>query len=136
MPYYAGKFGSAAINGVVYTFSDWSISIETQSVEVTNFKETNVNVDPLVQTASGGNYGRGERVFIGNLNGGGEISCSGPLTAGIPPVGTYGAFSLSVNPTYPAFQTYGLITASSVTQDVEGKAEFTCTATVTALPIN
>lgn len=103
MPFYAGKTGFFTIGAVSYPMDTWSISIDVDEVEVTNFQSS------------------GNKSLIAGVQGG-SVSASGPwngstITAGALANFTFGvATGVSVGP----YQV--LITSVKVDTSVKEKA--------------
>jgi len=75
MPFYAGKNATLSIGGVAYPMDTWSIAIETEEVEVTNFQSV------------------GQKNLIAGIQGG-TVSASGPYNGTAPSSGCIGKFHL------------------------------------------
>lgn len=127
MPFYNGKNGFLTIEGVSYPMEEWSLDIEIEEVEVTNFM-------------SGG-----FKSLLGGVAGG-SISASGPYngTSPITPTlagvltgnagqGALGTFTFGLAAgasfTWPV-----LVTGVSVTQNVKEKATLEISGSLTNLP--
>lgn len=127
MPFYSGKLGFLQVNGASYPMEDWSLDIEIEEVEVTNFQ-------------SGG--------FKSLLNGiaGGTFSATGPYNGSQPfPFTAAGAVTQTGGSTsngFTAQMTFGLapglsvqhwviITAASVKQNVKEKATLEISGSLT-----
>jgi hypothetical protein len=123
--YYSGKMGSIAIGGFAFPLDTWTLSSETQAVEVSNF------TIPL-----------GQEAYIPNLIGG-TIECSGPLTSagspdagyipGRPTAGQYYVFTLGVGLGL-SYSVVALTTSVEAGQDVKEKATLNITAQITPNP--
>lgn len=127
MPFYSGKQGSLLVSGVSYPMEEWSLDIEIEEVEVTNFQ-------------SGG--------FKSLINGvaGGTFSATGPYNGAQPFAPTYagatgqnggntsngitGTFTFGIAPGI-SFTHYVIITASSVKQNVKEKATLEISGSLT-----
>lgn len=105
MPFYAGKNASFTIGGVTYPMDTWSIAIETEEVEVTNFQ-------------SGG-----QKSLIAGIQSG-TVSASGPYNGTAPSSGALASFTFAVAPGVligaAPFQV--LITSVTVDTSVKEKA--------------
>lgn len=127
MPFFNGKNGSLLIDGVTYPMEEWSLDIEIEEVEVTNFM-------------SGG-----FKSLLGGIAGG-SISASGPYNGTIPfaPTlagvlagnagqGALGTFTFGlgggVSYSWPV-----LITGASVAQNVKEKATLEISGSLTNIP--
>lgn len=119
MPFYSGKNGSFTANGVSYPMEEWSLDIEVEEVEVTNF-------------LSGG-----FKSLLGGIAGG-SVSASGPFNGSEPTAlalqGTIVPFAFGVGVgagyTYPV-----LITGVSIKQNVKEKATLEITGSLTNNPV-
>lgn len=127
MPFFNGKGGSLTIEGASYPMEEWSLEIEIEEVEVTNF-------------LSGG-----FKSVLGGIAGG-SISASGPYDGTIPfaptlagviagnagngAIGTF-IFGVSSAVTY----TWGvLITGATVSQNAKEKATLEISGSLTNNP--
>ena len=122
MPFYAGKGGFFAINNVQFPMDNWSISVDVEEVEVTNFQSL------------------GFKSLIAGLQGG-TVSASGPyngasITPGVLAAFTFGlatspaAISLSPPIQLGLFQV--LITSVKIDTSVKEKATIEVTGTLAA----
>jgi hypothetical protein len=127
MPFYSGKQGFLQVSGVSYPMEEWSLDIEIEEVEVTNFQ-------------SGG--------FKSLINGiaGGTFSATGPYNGIAPFVptkagallqngantgnGVTGTFTFGIASGL-SFTHYVIITASSVKQNVKEKATLEISGSLT-----
>lgn len=127
MPFYNGKNGFLQIGGLSYPMEEWSLDIEIEEVEVTNFM-------------SGG-----FKSLLGGIAGG-SVSASGPFDGTIPfsptlagviagnagqgALGTF-TFGLGVGTsiTWPV-----LITGASIGQNVKEKATLEISGSLTNIP--
>ena len=118
MPFFSGKNGSFAANGVVYPMEEWSLEFEVEEVEVTNFMSL------------------GFKSLIGGIAGG-TVSASGPYNGSAPLAetlsGTVVPFTFGVGVgasfTYPV-----LITGVSYGQNVKEKATLEISGSLTNNP--
>lgn len=123
MAYFAGKFGSASLNGVTLCADTWELSVDQNNSEVSNF---------CIGIQQG---------FIPNLTGG-TVTMEGPINTpnvklpNPPTTGeTYCTIVLGVGPGL-GFTVYGLISNLSYTQDVQEHARFSLEAVITpTLPL-
>lgn len=123
--YFCGKFGSCAIDGVVYPISSWELNSEVTTPEISNFTV------PL-----------GQQMFCPNLISG-NLTCEGflsnaglPSTAvlpGFPTAGGYAAFTLGYGPAL-SFTVNALITAIDPSQDINDVGRFTIEAVLSPNP--
>lgn len=126
--YYCGKQGSIAINGVAYPLTNWELSSEVTTPEISNFTV------PL-----------GQQMYCPNLIGG-TITCEGFLTsAGVPSAGvigllyptagSYAEFTLGVGVGL-SYTVSGLITNITPSQDIQDTARFSIEAQISPNPAN
>lgn len=118
MPFFSGKNGYFIANGITYPMEEWSLDIEVEEVEVTNFM-------------SGG-----FKSLLGGIAGG-SVSASGPY-GGTSPLaetltGTVVSFTFGLSAgaafTYPV-----LITGISFGQNVKEKATLEISGSLTNAP--
>lgn len=127
MAFFSGKLGWLAVNGLSYPMEEWSLDIEIEEVEVTNFQ-------------SGG--------FKSLMNGiaGGTFSASGPYNGSQPfpftALGILGQTGGYTNNGLTAAMTFGLaqgisvthwviITSASTKQNVKEKATLEISGSLT-----
>lgn len=103
MPFYAGKNASLSIGGVAYPMDTWSIAIETEEVEVTNFQSV------------------GQKSLIAGIQGG-TVSASGPYNGTAPSSGALAQFSFGVGGGIFIGPYQILITSVTVDTSVKEKA--------------
>ena len=127
MPFYSGKQGFLTVNGTSYPMEEWSLDIEIEEVEVTNFQSGGFK--SLINGIAGGTFSstgpyKGIQPFgftaanIVTQNGGSTSNgITGTFTFGIAP-------GLSVTH-------YVIITASSVKQNVKEKATLEISGSLT-----
>lgn len=127
MPFYSGKQGFLTVNGTSYPMEEWSLDIEIEEVEVTNFQSGGFK--SLINGIAGGTFSatgpyNGTQPFgftaanIVTQNGGSTSNgITGTFTFGIAP-------GLSVTH-------YVIITASSVKQNVKEKATLEISGSLT-----
>lgn len=103
MPFYAGKGGSFLIGATAYPMDTWSISVETDEVEVTNFQSS------------------GQKALISGIQGG-SVSSSGPYNGVAITSGSIANFTFGVGTgaTLGPFQV--LITSVKIDTSVKEKA--------------
>lgn len=104
MAFYAGKSGSASVGGSTQPLTDWSMEVNSEPVDVTNF--------------SSSGYAESE-AGITSAN----ITCSGPYdgTSGAT-VGGAIAFVLKYEPVGAGFTVTGRVTNVTVSTNVRGVA--------------
>lgn len=129
MPFYTGKYGFLTVGGASFPMEEWSLEVEIEEVEVSNFNSGGV------------------KSLLGGLIGG-SFSASGPYAGAIPGLGdldsisvqaanlgngAIGSFTFGVGPgksfTYPV-----LITNASVSQNVKEKATVEISGSLTNNP--
>lgn len=103
MPFYAGKGGSFSIGATAYPMDTWSISVDTDEVEVTNFQSS------------------GQKSLIAGIQGG-SVSASGPYNGSAITSGALAnfTFGVGVGASLGPFQV--LITSVKVDTSVKDKA--------------
>jgi hypothetical protein len=125
--YFCGKQGSIAIGGVPYPLTNWELSSEVTTPEISNFTV------PL-----------GQQMYCPNLIGG-TITCEGFLTSvgvpsaailpGYPTAGSYAEFTLGVGLGL-SYTVAGLITNITPSQDIQDTARFSIEAQISPNPAN
>lgn len=114
MPFYAGKGGWFDIDGVQYPMDTWSVSIETDEVEVTNFQSL------------------GQKNLIAGIQGG-TVSASGPYNGTAPTSGALAFFTFGLATGGPSIGPYQvLITSVKVDTAVKEKATIDISASLAA----
>jgi hypothetical protein len=113
MPFYAGKGGSISIGGASYPMDTWSISVDVDEVEVTNFQSL------------------GNKSLIAGVQGG-SVSASGPYGGGTITAGTLAnfTFGVGVGASLGTFQV--LITSVKIDTSVKEKATIEVTGSLAA----
>jgi hypothetical protein len=113
MPFFAGKNATLSIGGVAYPMDSWSIAIETEEVEVTNFQ-------------SGG-----QKSIIAGIQGG-TVSASGPYNGTAPSSGALANFTFGVAGGVNIGPYQVLITGVTVDTTVKEKATIEVTGSLAA----
>ena len=113
MPFYAGKGGSFSIGATAYPMDTWSISIETDEVEVTNFQSV------------------GQKALIAGIQGG-SVSASGPWNGGTITSGSLAQFTFGVATGVSLGSYQVLITSVKIDTSVKEKATIEVTGSLAA----
>lgn len=113
MPFYAGKNATLSIGGTAYPMDTWSIAIETEEVEVTNFQ-------------SGG-----QKNLIAGIQGG-TVSASGPYNGTAPASGALASFTFGISGAVTLGPYQVLITSVTVDTTVKEKATIEVTGSLAA----
>jgi hypothetical protein len=115
MPFYAGKNGSLSVGGTAYPMDTWSLSIDVDEVEVTNFQSA------------------GQKSLIAGIAGG-AVSASGPYNGAAPSAGSLASFTfgLASGVTLGSTSYQVLITSVKVDTTVKEKATIEVTGSLAA----
>ena len=113
MAFYAGKNATLSIGGVAYPMDTWSIAIETDEVEVTNFQSS------------------GQKSLIAGIQGG-TVSASGPYNGSAPVSGALAQFTFGISGAVNLGPYQVLITSVTVDTAVKEKATIEVTGSLAA----
>jgi hypothetical protein len=113
MPFYAGKGGSFLIGATAYPMDTWSVSIDVDEVEVTNFQSS------------------GNKALIAGVQGG-SVSASGPYNGGTITSGALASFTFGVAAGLSVGTFQVLITSVKIDTSVKEKATIEVTGSIAA----
>jgi hypothetical protein len=113
MPFYAGKGGSFSIGATAYPMDTWSISVDTDEVEVTNFQSS------------------GQKSLIAGVQGG-SVSASGPWNGATITSGALAQFTFGVGVGVGIGPYQVLITSVKIDTTVKEKATIEVTGSLAA----
>ena len=113
MPFYAGKGGSFTIGATAYPMDTWSVSIDVDEVEVTNFQSS------------------GNKSLIAGVQGG-SVSASGPYGGGTITSGALASFTFGVATGVSVGTFQVLITSVKIDTSVKEKATIEVTGSIAA----
>ena len=131
MPFYSGKQGSLQVGGVSYPMEEWSLDIEIEEVEVTNFQSGGFK--SLINGIAGGTFSatgpyNGLQPFL--FTAAGAVTQTGGTTSN----GVTGTFTFGIAPGLSVTH-YVIITASSIKQNVKEKATIEISGSLTGAAV-